>query len=76
MAFLMHVEVAVRDGVPISYNDRASMPISEIWHSDRVTLYSGITWSEEQAFGIWRMYLALYPDLYITMKFWPIDNID
>ena len=69
MAFLMRVEVAVRDGVPVSQ-------ISEILPYDRVTLYSGITWSEEQNVGIWHMYRAWYPDLYITMKFWPIDKID
>ena len=76
MAFLMRVEVAVRDGVPVSHNDEASLPISEILPYDRVTLYSGITWSEEQNVGIWHMYRAWYPDLYITMKFWPIDQID
>ena len=52
MAFEIEVQVAVRDGVPVSHNDEASLPVSETLHCDRLTLYTGTTWSEEQAVGI------------------------
>ena len=77
MAFEIEVQVAVRDGVPVSRNDAALLPMSAILPMDKVTIYSGITWSEEQVYGIWHLFHhRLAPDLYITIRFWTIDKID
>ena len=56
MAFEIEVQVAVRDGVPVSRNDAALLPMSAILPMDKVTIYSGITWSEEQVYGIWHLF--------------------